>query len=155
METLLALRRPYFTGSLVCAMGATAWASRIFFSSSSESARVIWGRFLSSSHCFSDMMNQLLRSTNSTSAPKEEMLSTNARLMPWMAVPMSVTVTMPMTMPSVVSTERSLFARMALHEISKPSRSSVKKFMREARVATSNIQHSTSNIQLRLSAPTC
>jgi hypothetical protein len=34
-----------------------------------------------------------------------------------MAVPISVTVTMPMTMPSVVSTERSLFARMALQEM--------------------------------------
>src|ERR1017187_1589900 len=42
---------------------------------------------------------------------------------------MSVTVTMPMMMPSVVSTDRSLFARMALHEISRPSRSSVKKFI--------------------------
>ncbi len=28
-----------------------------------------------------------------------------------MAVPISVTVTMPMTMPSVVSTERNLFAQ--------------------------------------------
>ena len=36
---------------------------------------------------------------------------------------------MPMTIPSVVSTERILFARMALHEISRPSRSSVKKFI--------------------------
>ena len=44
-----------------------------------------------------------------------------------MAVPISVTVMMPMTMPSVVSTERNLFARMALHEIARPSRSSVRK----------------------------
>src|ERR1017187_768569 len=47
-----------------------------------------------------------------------------------MAVPMSVTVTIPMTMPRVVSTERSLLARMALHEIARPSRSSVRKFIR-------------------------
>ena len=53
----------------------------------------------------------------------------NERFKPSMAVPISVTVTMPMTMPSVVRTERSLFARMALHEIARPSRSSVKKFI--------------------------
>ena len=46
-----------------------------------------------------------------------------------MAVPISVTVTMPMTMPSVVSTERILFARMAPQEMPRPSRSSVRKFM--------------------------
>jgi len=45
------------------------------------------------------------------------------RFNPSIAVPMSVTVRMPMTMPSVVSTERSLFARMALHEMLRPSRS--------------------------------
>ena len=47
---------------------------------------------------------------------------------------MSVTVTMPMTMPSVVSTARILFARIAAHEMLKPSRSSVKKFMASRRV---------------------
>ena len=41
---------------------------------------------------------------------------------------MSVTVTMPMTMPKVVSDDRSLCARMASHEIPKPSRSSEKRF---------------------------
>jgi hypothetical protein len=40
-----------------------------------------------------------------------------------------VTVKMPMTIPRVVSTERILFARMALQEMLKPSLSSVKKFM--------------------------
>ena len=60
---------------------------------------------------------------------------------------MSVTVTMPMTMPSVVSAERSLFARIALHEIARPSRSSVRKFMAGNETGTTNIQHSTSNIE--------
>src|SRR5678815_731799 len=62
-----------------------------------------------------------------------EMLFSNARFNPSMAVPMSVTVTIPITMPSVVRIERSLFARMALQEIARPSRSSVRKFIgREA-----------------------
>ena len=39
-----------------------------------------------------------------------------------MAVPIRVTVTMPMTMPSVVSAERILLARMASQEIHRPSR---------------------------------
>jgi hypothetical protein len=58
------------------------------------------------------------------------MLFMNDRLSPSIAVPMSVTVTIPITIPSVVRIERSLFARMALQEIARPSRSSVKKFMR-------------------------
>src|SRR5665647_3980655 len=80
----------------------------------------------------------------------EEILFMNERFKPSIAVPMSVTVTMPMTMPSVVSTERSLFARMALHEMIKPSRSSVRKFIVKNETGTSNIQHPTSNIQHRM-----
>src|SRR5450432_1062382 len=57
------------------------------------------------------------------------MLFTKALSSPSIAAAINVTVTMPMTMPSVVNTERSLFARMALHEIARPSRNSVKKFM--------------------------
>src|SRR5580698_10596286 len=60
----------------------------------------------------------------------DEMLFMNEPFKPSIAVPIRVTVTMPITMPSVVSTERSLFARMALQEIARPSRSSVTKFMR-------------------------
>ena len=60
----------------------------------------------------------------------EEMLFMNERFNPSIAVPISVTVTMPMMMPSVVSTERILLARMRLHEMLKPSRISVRKFMR-------------------------
>src|ERR1700744_4239390 len=74
-------------------------------------------------------MNQLKRLTYNTSAPIDEMLFMNERFKPSMAVPIKVTVTIPMTMPSVVSTERSLFARMALQEIASPSRSSVRKFI--------------------------
>ena len=46
-----------------------------------------------------------------------------------MAVPIKVTVTMPITMPSVVSTERILLARIALQEMARPSLSSVSRFM--------------------------
>src|SRR5688572_8396828 len=60
-----------------------------------------------------------------------EMLLRKAWFKPSMAVPIKVTVTTPMTMPSVVSPERSLFARIAPHEISMPSFSSVPKFMRK------------------------
>src|SRR5262245_6989594 len=59
-----------------------------------------------------------------------EMLFMNERFSPSSAVPMSVTVTIPMTMPNVVRTERSLFARIALHEMPSPSLSSEKGFMR-------------------------
>ena len=41
--------------------------------------------------------------------------------MPSMAVVINVTVTTPMMMPSVVSVARSLWARMASHEIHSPS----------------------------------
>ena len=57
------------------------------------------------------------------------MLLRNERFSPSMAVPMSVTVTMPITMPSVVSTERILLARIAPHEMPKPSRISANRFM--------------------------
>src|ERR1022692_2662833 len=79
----------------------------------------------------------------------EEMFFRNARFNPSMAVPINVTVTMPITMPSVVSTERILFARMALQEMSRPSRSSVTKFMAKSRTKTSNIQRSTTNAETR------
>src|SRR5665213_729021 len=82
----------------------------------------------------------------------DEMLFRNELFNPSMAVPIIVTVTMPMTMPSVVSTERSLFARMALHEMLKPSRSSVKKFIGENETRTSNIEHPTPNIESRRAA---
>ena len=49
-----------------------------------------------------------------------------------LAAAMSVTVTMPITMPSVVSEERNLCARMASHEMPKPSRSSERKFIVES-----------------------
>src|SRR5882757_3514594 len=74
-------------------------------------------------------MNHEPRSTYNTSPPMNEMLFVNERLSPSIAVPINVTVTIPMTMPSVVRIERSLFARMALQEIDRPSRSSVRKFI--------------------------
>src|SRR5438093_5083960 len=59
-----------------------------------------------------------------------ETLWRNALFNPWMAVPISVTVKMPMTIPSVVSTERILFPRIAPQEMRRPSLSSVNKFMK-------------------------
>src|ERR1051325_2868541 len=67
--------------------------------------------------------------TYRTSAPIKEMLWRKARLRPSMAVPINVTVTMPMTMPRVVSTERSLLARMALQAMLRPTLSSVSAFI--------------------------
>src|SRR5919108_5725174 len=58
-----------------------------------------------------------------------EMLLRKAALRPWMAAPIKVTVTMPITMPSVVSPERILLARIASQEMASPSRSSVRKFI--------------------------
>ena len=49
---------------------------------------------------------------------------------PSMAVPIKVTVTMPITIPSVVKIERILLARIAPQEMARPSLSSTKKFMR-------------------------
>src|SRR5712671_3639521 len=60
----------------------------------------------------------------------KEMLFRKARFSPSMAVPMSVTVTMPITIPKVVRVERSLLARIAPHEMLIPSLSSVRKFIR-------------------------
>src|SRR5438552_16167509 len=57
-----------------------------------------------------------------------EILLRNERFRASIAVPMSVTVRMPMTMPKVVSTERILLARMAPQEMRRPSLSSVNKF---------------------------
>jgi hypothetical protein len=51
----------------------------------------------------------------------------NDRFRPVMAVPISVTVMMPMTIPSVVSTDRILLARIAAQAITKPSLISLKK----------------------------
>ena len=59
----------------------------------------------------------------------EEMALRKARFNPSIAVPIRVTVTMPITMPSVVSTERILLARIALQEMARPSLSSVSRFM--------------------------
>src|SRR5260221_9535884 len=56
------------------------------------------------------------------------MLLMKALFKPVMAVPIKVTVTMPITMPKVVSKERILLPRMAPHEMPNPSLSSVKKF---------------------------
>ena len=46
---------------------------------------------------------------------------TKALSMPLMAVAISATEQMPMTMPSMVRIERALLARMAAREISSPS----------------------------------
>ena len=75
------------------------------------------------------LLNHALRSTKNTSAPNDEMLLMKERFNPSMAVPIKVTVTMPMTMPSVVRMERSLLARIAAQEMPKPSRISVMKFI--------------------------
>src|SRR5215472_7587538 len=61
-----------------------------------------------------------------------ETLPMNARFSPWMAVPINVTVRMPITMPRVVRTERILLARIAAHEMPRPSLSSVRKFISRA-----------------------
>ena len=59
------------------------------------------------------------------------MLLAKAVFNPRMAVPINVTVTMPMIMPKVVKTERILLARIALQEIPNPSFNSPRRFMRE------------------------
>src|SRR2546425_11833419 len=71
-----------------------------------------------------------------------ETLLRNERLRPSMAVPIKVTVRMPITMPRVVSTERSLLARMAPQEMRRPSWSSVSGFM-----AVQKIQAPRSKLQ--------
>src|SRR5439155_13613405 len=81
-----------------------------------------------------------------------ETLLRKERFRPSIAVPIKVTVRIPITMPSVVSTERSLLARMALQEMSRPSFSSVRNFMSPSEAPSSNIQHPvkealTSNMQ--------
>ena len=70
-------------------------------------------------------MNQEVRDTYRTSAPNMEMLRRNARFKPSIAVPIKVTVTTPITMPSVVRMDRSLFARMASQAMNNPSLTSV------------------------------
>src|SRR5438105_4394230 len=60
------------------------------------------------------------------------MLCLNAPLSPSMAVPISVTVTIPTMMPRVVRAERILFARRAESEIFIPSRISAAKFMQRS-----------------------
>src|SRR3954470_15539092 len=67
--------------------------------------------------------------TKKTSAPIVEMLRKNAWFKPSIAVPIRVTVTTPITIPSVVRAERILFARSAAQEMRKPSFSSVPKFI--------------------------
>ena len=57
-----------------------------------------------------------------------EMLSWNARFNASIAVAIEVTVTIPMMMPRVVSTERNLLARMASQAMSNPSLISSRKF---------------------------
>src|SRR5437899_12318127 len=59
----------------------------------------------------------------------KETLWTNALFSPSIAVPIRVTVRMPMTIPSVVSIDRILLARMAPQEMRRPSLSSVRKVM--------------------------
>src|SRR6266571_5920473 len=59
----------------------------------------------------------------------KETLWRNALFSPSIAVPISVTVRMPMTIPSVVSIDRILLARMAPQEMRRPSLSSVRKVM--------------------------
>jgi len=53
--------------------------------------------------------------------PSAEMLRRKDWRKPWIAVAISETVTIPTTMPRVVSTERSLLARIALQEMLRPS----------------------------------
>jgi hypothetical protein len=65
--------------------------------------------------------------TYSTSVPKAAALLSKARFTPSMAVAMRVTDTIPITMPSVVRTERILLARIARNEMINPSLSSVRK----------------------------
>ena len=86
-------------------------------------------RFCAFCHSSRESVNQLKRLTYSTSVPMNEMLLRNARLSPSMAVPMSATVTMPITMPRVVRMDRILLARMAAQEMPMPSRISVNRFI--------------------------
>ena len=66
--------------------------------------------------------------TYSTSVPNAAALLSKARFTPSIAVAISVTDTIPITMPSVVSTERILFARIARNEMAIPSFNSVRKY---------------------------
>ena len=70
--------------------------------------------------CQSSLLTQGNRWTYNTSVPNAAALRSKARFTPSIAVAISVTETMPMTIPSVVSTERILFARIARKAISKP-----------------------------------
>src|ERR1051325_4593509 len=94
--------------------------------------RVIGGRLRILIHDSYPSLNQSKRSTKKTSAPIVDMFLRKARSSPVMAVPISVTVTTPMTIPRVVRIERSLLARIAPHEIPKPSLSSEKRFIQQA-----------------------
>src|SRR5579859_6081423 len=53
----------------------------------------------------------------------------NARSSPVIAEPIRLTVTIPMTIPSVVNTDRILLARIAPEEMPKPSLNSLHRFM--------------------------
>ncbi len=57
-----------------------------------------------------------------------EMFFKKARFNPSIAVPIRVTVTMPITIPRVVRIDRILLARMAAQEMPNPSLSSAAKF---------------------------
>src|SRR5664280_1706521 len=57
------------------------------------------------------------------------MLFEKAVFKPRMAAPIRDTVTIPMMMPRVVSTDRILLERIASQEMSSPSRISIRKFM--------------------------
>ena len=58
---------------------------------------------------------------NNVSAPMFPTLFLNASFSPVIAVPISVTETIPMTMPSVVRPARSLFARSAVQAMNADS----------------------------------
>ena len=108
--------------------GATAETRVICLSTALTWSRVTMWRLYCLSHSSSLLMNQPMRSANSTSAPMVETDWRKERFKPSMAAPIRVTLTIPMMIPSVVSAARILLARMASHAISRPSFSSVKKF---------------------------
>ena len=130
MVTPPELRFLYLTGRRASTKGAIARASVICFSSSRTCSRVMSRRSRTFSHSSYESMNQEVRDTYNTSAPSMETLRRKARFSPSIAVPIKVTVTTPMTMPSVASMDRSLLARIASPAMKSPSLSSVKKFMR-------------------------
>lgn len=137
MRTLADSALPYRTGRSREATGATARLIVSCPSNCSACSSVMRGRFCMRNQSSRDPVNHSKRSTYRMSAPMAEMLSRKARSRPWMAVPIRVTVTTPITMPSVVSAERILFARMASQEMLSPSLTSASRFMEQKPAARS------------------